>query len=862
MSSQELILRDPDLGATLPQPGAGVPDDADYQEIATSFLASIANAGGFLVPSEYRAYGQAVGDIRGEQEQYRAQIRVQSLRYLLSPPPNPEKLLQRLVAGFEAGQVAFKSRLQILDGLLSILRTNPQPPDAGLRLAISLIESLRVPLNDYAGRIDAIRARSLRPTTMTGVPSSNGLMDWTVSFVSGVFGAIGLRAEPAAAASTAIGTPGGELNDQARNFAEGIAKVAKLIDSDRLLGLANELLQQLRPHPFRIVIAGEMKHGKSCIFNRILQQQLSPTGAGTATTSAVIELHYADHPAYEGRWLSEESMELLLTYVEEHKNNPAIRQLGEHVRAIRSQPAYSPGGQIRDLQSLPRMIDFVSAHGQYALAVERVRIGLPLPGLQKGAIIVDTPGVNDPVRIRDRITLEEAKRADCLVFVMRADKLGTESERQFLLSLLRSGQMLTLLVVLTHVDRLSSPEEVQRVNKAAEDWLRNVAEEAGRSEDLGGWARRFAFDARSGAPEVLTPDVPGYAAFWQELERIASDPQRCGSYAQWLDARKRELTAELEAEKQAYLQRVHDELPKESVLDAILQLTDRFLDLAQGYARDLQTRLNDYKERLLLDRKELMQDLDLFKERAAKRLADEVEIRVEKYGEDYALPRRWLEFDKTTCNELCCEELRPFHGRVMDKMENWQNALRRFSDDMTKTVESHSAMLTNAQDEFIANCSSSQLGTLVACKVDRAAQSIRKFATLGMGATMGYGLSRPLETICTLVVRLPTATVAAVAVVGLAAAWDWLSNPDKRKREFRERKVAAAQQWLDRHYASFAETLDQDLVRVWEDILQIVDDRCRPLLEESLAAAQESKLYCDVMRRLRDDSVRFLQSLG
>lgn len=72
------------------------------------------------------------------------------------------------------------------------------------------------------------------------------------------------------------------------------------------------------------------------------------------------------------------------------------------------------GHDLADLQT--KLADYVGADGQFTPFTKCLTLFLPLPSLQ-GVDLVDTPGVNDPIRSREERTMEELHNCD-VVFVV------------------------------------------------------------------------------------------------------------------------------------------------------------------------------------------------------------------------------------------------------------------------------------------------------------------------------------------------------------------------------------------------------------------------------------------------------------
>ncbi|MCQ4249138.1 dynamin family protein [Pseudomonas stutzeri] len=94
------------------------------------------------------------------------------------------------------------------------------------------------------------------------------------------------------------------------------------------------------------------------------------------------------------------------------------KDMYERIRAAGGLPGNETqrieGRDLADLQT--KLADFVGAGGRFTPFTKCLSLYLPLPALQ-GVEVVDTPGVNDPIRSREERTMEELHNCD-VVFVV------------------------------------------------------------------------------------------------------------------------------------------------------------------------------------------------------------------------------------------------------------------------------------------------------------------------------------------------------------------------------------------------------------------------------------------------------------
>lgn len=75
--------------------------------------------------------------------------------------------------------------------------------------------------------------------------------------------------------------------------------------------------------------------------------------------------------------------------------------------------------------------DFVGAKGKYTKHVKAVNIKIPVD-IMKNLIIVDSPGINDPVESREKRTMELIKECDVIFLISRASQFLPKSDMELL----------------------------------------------------------------------------------------------------------------------------------------------------------------------------------------------------------------------------------------------------------------------------------------------------------------------------------------------------------------------------------------------------------------------------------------------
>lgn len=255
------------------------------------------------------------------------------------------------------------------------------------------------------------------------------------------------------------------LGDEATNLAQehGVPATKELQASLAAIEDENRLL--------KIGVVGRVKSGKSSLLNALLFQgeSILPKAA-TPMTAALTTLSYGESPAAEVEFFTQEDLrhiedkyreyktreerlyEKFLT--EERAQKTRARRSPEEQASSRAKRAMRDGNdaliaayeqydkieksvlnigtleektvlkwaRLADLRH--QLDDYVGATGRYMPVTKSVNIRLPQENL-RDIEIVDTPGINDPVRSREERTQQHLRQCDVVLIVSPAGQFMT-----------------------------------------------------------------------------------------------------------------------------------------------------------------------------------------------------------------------------------------------------------------------------------------------------------------------------------------------------------------------------------------------------------------------------------------------------
>ena len=190
---------------------------------------------------------------------------------------------------------------------------------------------------------------------------------------------------------------------------------------------------------------------------------------------------------------------------------------------------------------MTRMNDYVGNDGHYTPLVKMSHLLMPLPELQ-GFDVVDTPGMNDPVRSRTEKTKDEMLRCDVVFFLTRTSQFLEEQDIALLKQQIPQGGVSRIVLVGGQLDStvLEAGYDRDNLNQTL-DYLRDSL------------AKR--------ATAIITPAVQGYESMGKvyagraaALRRMMAAPILSSTFAHGFATWPREQWERDNAMRHAYAQ--------------------------------------------------------------------------------------------------------------------------------------------------------------------------------------------------------------------------------------------------------------------------------------------------------------------
>lgn len=866
--------------ATAMMPPLPRPDEPVMTERGSSFedrvlllLASVVLADGMLTYPEYELAETVVRRIFGERALH-AGMQARFHHALLHPPERPEELAASLAAEAVAEQVSAEQVRALLAGLEELCRRREHADGVARRLreaidiafAAERLERRRRHLAGESALMDGLE-QGARLGVQVGAKMGKAAVGGTLQLVQGMFGAALSvlpgrgHSQDAALRDEMLTPPVAAFNAALAVGVDSLARAAWTLDDEDLQRQLAEFRRMLADQPFRVVLVGEGKRGKSSLVNALLGDELSPVRESVPETAAVAEFFYAPQPRYAVRFLDEEQFEHLADYLSGEEGNLLLRG---KVEALRGAAAESRPRGLVSLTSRADISDYLAVDGRYSALTARVSIGLPVDILRSGMVVVDTPGLNATDSFQDYLAYEESLTADCLVFVMDARRPDSASELRLLRKLAATGRAVSIIGVLTGVDRLNERESREDAAARALGILREACRGAEGLHVLGLVAlnAREAMAARVGETRGRAdrPTVRALGRLFDLLRAAMAADDSKEDYRARVAARRDQLVALARERCGAAMERYRATLPPPQFLELLERHADQLASAALSHmeqARSVVAAAAHDVDEWGIARQHA---LDAWEELLVLRVMDAAHRHADALGTDFARESAWKSFDDEEAPRIARQCLDEFLAGQQDILHGWGEKLRLFGDDMREL----SVLCLNTVEE-----SAVELGDICAVtgRMDhllvQSDAHMRRLAVFLGGAGAGAALTGGLFNLvawggAALMVLSHPLALPGVALVGAAAyALHAMGNPERRKAAWLERKRKKTAQWA----AEARKGLEEELRSAGDELTAAyktaVSRGFVPALEILVSEAVYLRLYLQVMDRIQADADSF-----
>lgn len=325
-----------------------------------------------------------------------------------------------------------------------------------------------------------------------------------------------------------------------------LATMASLVASSKLSGdaveeddhdatIIQDLVFKLENERFTVGVVGVFNTGKSTLLNAMMGRDFLSTYILPETASITTLQHGSDkvdvHYWTRDEWarLEQEAQQGGDAAIAE-----IIGDLKSRLGSTLDQYITASGRTDRDVppKDLPRYTA-ANSEDSYAMLVRDVEVFGDFDFCRDNISIVDTPGLNDPIRLREWVTEHKfLPYCDLILFLLPATMAFTRFDKEFIERQLDRKRMGKVFYVITKCDQLNSDRERTAVMQWSTDQIRSTLRAKGATVDnleVFPVAARQALwhrEASSGDRPTMDMEATGLLRFEKRLRQFLFEGER------------------------------------------------------------------------------------------------------------------------------------------------------------------------------------------------------------------------------------------------------------------------------------------------------------------------------------------------
>lgn len=423
--------------------------------------------------------------------------------------------------------------------------------------------------------------------------------------------------------------------------------------------LAQLLQSQQIPSEYKVAVVGRFKAGKSSFVNELLNNRLASEGT-LPETAAVTTFKHGPNVRASIRFVDRTAWQTLKAMFADNPKHMDVHRVRswegfavpkksnkegepdkvfdlvalehEHVRegghtVTLELPAQSTKRETTDFRR--RLKEYTSAGSPLHCLVDKIDITAPAEILDHGVLLIDTPGLDDTERFRVTLTERVVADVDAVLFLTKSGASYGQSEKDFLLSLLRKGTVKQLIVVVTQIDETynkvlaeaqdndEDPEplseciarEERKIRREIDDTLKDLEQDESLhryQEQLGDVPIAFTsarlhrdWQEKRELPFVITPSDPGgVEALKAKLLVLLSTESRLAQIADNIVKGASNCLLDLQTVLQTKLHALQRAQNKEVAEHKLHTFRDEFGQAREGFARTVEQQIQLLSERM------------------------------------------------------------------------------------------------------------------------------------------------------------------------------------------------------------------------------------------------------------------------
>ena len=221
-----------------------------------------------------------------------------------------------------------------------------------------------------------------------------------------------------------------------------------------------EKKKQLQEEHFFVSFTGQIKAGKSTLINALLFGEEIIPADDTPHTAKITIIKYGDRPRLEATFYNKEEWKTLQSNQEFYEEflKPDIEK--SITNGLFVEEFIHSTAKVQKEEGLENLTEYVARDGKYTPFVNVVKLYYPNEIL-KEITIVDTPGTNDPNKLRDKVAKEWIHKTNANIYITYANQAMDRVDIDFIDNFLLSVPKEQKLTVINKIDSVNDTDGLE-----------------------------------------------------------------------------------------------------------------------------------------------------------------------------------------------------------------------------------------------------------------------------------------------------------------------------------------------------------------------------------------------------------------
>ena len=231
---------------------------------------------------------------------------------------------------------------------------------------------------------------------------------------------------------------------------------------------------------FILAVAGQMKAGKSTLLNALIFGDDILPADDTELTAKITFITYGEEPCYEATLYSKSEFEDLRKSMRGTDSDGDFNKLLNDSLEILQNKGFSSYDELLSKKvikgkNLKELIDFVGKKGVFTPFVNTLTLKINSDWV-KNIIVVDTPGMNSPNQLRDKVVKDWIVKADAVLYCSYAGRALDATELKFVQDYMLHISSKHRLFAMTKADLITGEDKLMNTigDLIDSDWNKNL----------------------------------------------------------------------------------------------------------------------------------------------------------------------------------------------------------------------------------------------------------------------------------------------------------------------------------------------------------------------------------------------------